>query len=178
MSTTFWQESEEITVKFQFGLVNVSIMLLLVVGGFAQPPKCEAFDNKVAYKVLNDNVTTKDGHKRIYLEIYVGQERFVVASMVKLVERIKHEHCKFDSIAVSIFDTKKLEKLPDPPPHPLIDWQSKTPPRGFYEYDRQSNTAELTFQEKRNSKEIDVEIIFRPDGYCVSEIIAQQREIK
>jgi len=162
-------------VTLQPFLANIAI-LVLFVGVLGQPPKCGGFDKKVAYTILADNTITKDGHRRIYLEVYIRPERFTVASMIKLVERIKKEYCEFDSIAVAVFDTKKLDKIPDPPPHPLIDWHSKTPPKGFYEYDKQANTAELTFREKRNDRSIDVEIIFRSDGYCVSEKSAQPSE--
>jgi hypothetical protein len=152
--------------------------VLFTGAGFAQLERCESFDKKVTYKILTDNITTKNSNKRIFLQVYVEPRRFTVASMVKLTERVKREYCDFDSIAVSIFDTKKLEKLPDPPPHPLSEWQSKTPPRAFYQYDRRADAGELTFQEKRGSKEIDVEIVFRPDGYCVSEMTTPPSENK
>ena len=159
-------------------IASIPIVVVLFVGGlFGQSARCEGFDKKVTYEILVDNVSIRDSRK-ISLRIYVKPDRFTVASMVRLFERINREYCQFDRITVGIFDTKKLEKLPDPPPHPLSEWQSKTPPRGFYEYDKQTNSAELTFQEKRNSKEVDVAIVFRPDGYCVSETSTQPSESK
>lgn len=165
-------------------LATIPIALVLLTGtGFGQSKRCGSFDKKVTYKILTDNITTKDSNREIFLQIYVEPERFTVGSMVKLMERIKREYCEFDSIAVSIFDTKKREKMPDPLPQPLGEWllmdrEGKIRPRGFYEYDKQASTAELTFQEKRNNKEIDVEIIFRPDGYCVSETNTKPSERK
>jgi hypothetical protein len=159
-------------------LASIPIILFLFVGGiFGQSSRCEGFDKKVTYEILIDNVSIRDSRK-ISLRIYVKPGRFTVASMVRLFERINREYCQFDSITVGIFDTKKLEKLPDPPPHPLSEWQSKTPPRAFYQYDRRADAGELTFQEKRGSKEIDVEIVFRPDGYCVSEMTTPPSENK
>ncbi len=156
--------------------VVATILIVLVAfigGGFAQSKRCEGFDRKVTYQVLVDNITTKESRKRLSLHIYIRPERFTVGSMVRLVERIRTEYCEFDSIAVFMFDTNKGRKLPDPPPHPLFDVPSENPPRGFYEYDKKANTAELTFQERRNSKLLEVEVIFRPEGYCVSEEIFQ-----
>ncbi|HEX6279691.1 MAG TPA: hypothetical protein VFZ49_06695 [Pyrinomonadaceae bacterium] len=154
------------------------VLVLFTGGGFAQSKRCDGFDEKVTYRILVDNITTKESRKRLSLHIYIKPERFTVDSMVKLVERIRTEYCEFDSIAVFVFDTKKREKLPDPPPHPLFELPSENPPRGFYKFDKQANTAELTFQEKRNSKVIDVEIVFRSDGYCVSEMPTQPSEHK
>lgn len=160
-------------MKIRFSSVSILLLLLLAVGSLAQAKKCGSFDAKVTYKILSRNTTSKDSQKRIYLEIYLKPDRFTVVSMIRLTERLRSEYCEFDSIAVSIFDTEKLEKMPDPPPQPLIDWRSNTPPKGFYEFNRKANTAELTFQEKRDSKVYDVEIVFRADGYCISEMITQ-----
>lgn len=41
--------------------------------------------------------------------------------------------------------------------------------RGYYEFDRNENKEELFFRVKRRDKEIDVEIIFKSDGYCIVE---------
>lgn len=154
-------------MKIHFLFVSVGIILILFIGGFAQAKKCDNFDKKVNLKILTENITMKNAHTRIFLEIYIEPRKFTIDSMIQLIERIKNEYCNFDSIAVAIYDTKKLKSIPNPP-QPLIDWTG-TSTRGFYEFDRKENKGELSFREKRNDKEFDIEIIFNSDGYCVTE---------
>lgn len=146
-------------------MLSVPVLLFLVSGAFAQIPKCEGFDKKVTYRLLLDNITTRNSQSELYLRIYVKPERFTVDSMVKLIQRIKKEYCKFDRITVAIYDTRKLAKMPDPPPQPLSAWLG-TPIRGFYEYEKRENKDELSFLEIKEGKRVDVEIYFKPDGFC------------
>ena len=163
---------KENLMRIQYLLMGIMIIMVLFIGvGSAQMKRCEGFDKKVTYKILTDNIVTRDSKTRIFLQIYIEPKRFTVTSMVQLVERIKREYCEFDSIAVSIFDTEKREKFPDPLPQPLIDLQRKITPRGFYEYNKLANTGELSFQESRNERVYSIEIEFNPTGYCVTEEI-------
>lgn len=155
-------------MKICFLLVSITIILGLSICGFAQNKKCDTYDKNVTYKILSDNITTQNSHTKIFLEIYISPKKITVDSMIKLVERIKTEYCEFDEISVAIYDVKKIEKIPDPPPQPLTAW-SGTSPRGFYEYNKQENTGELSFSEKRKDKEVQVEILFDTNGYSVSE---------
>lgn len=152
-----------------FILSTLAVLTLFTIIGFAQSGECGGFDKKVSYKILVDNITTKESRKHLYLDIYIKPDRFTVDSILRLAERIRNEYCEFDSIAVFFFDTKKREKIRGPAPQPLIDWVPKIAPRGMYRFERRANTTELEFQEKRNQKLINVEITLRPDGYCVSE---------
>ena len=155
-------------MKLHSLLSIVATILFLFIGGFAQAKKCDGFDKNIKYKVLFDDINTKDSHTELFLEIYIEPNRFTVDSMLKLAERLKTEYCDYDSIKVRFYNTAKLEKMPDPPPQPLIHWVG-TPMRGFYEFDRKENKEELFFRVKRKDKEIDVEIIFKSDGYCIVE---------
>lgn len=151
-------------------LLSITATLSLFCGfGLAEAGTCDGSDKRIAYRILNENITERDSKRRIFLQVYLDPKRFTVHSMINLAAQIKCDYKEFDSIAVSIFDNKRGETLPDPPPHPLFELPSQNPPRGFFEFQRQSHTAELTFQEKRNKQVLDIEITFRPDGYCVSE---------
>ena len=155
-------------------LLSMTATLSLFCGfGLAETGPCDGSDKKITYRILNNNITERDSKRRIFLQVYLDPKRFTVHSMINLAAQIKCDYKEFDSIAVSIFDNKRGETLPDPPPHPLFELPSDNPPRGFFEFQKQSNTAELTFQEKRNNKFIDIEILFTADGYCVTETLVQ-----
>lgn len=155
-------------------LLSMTATLSLFCGfGLAETGPCEGIEKRIKYRILNDNITERDSKRRIFLQVYLDPKRFKVHSMINLAAQIKCDYKEFDSIAVSIFDNKRGETLPDPPPHPLFELPSENPPRGFFEFQRQSDTAELTFQEKRNKQLLEIEITFRPDGYCVSETPSQ-----
>ena len=137
--------------------------------GFAQAAACGDFDKKVTYKILYENITTKESRRRLFMDVFIKHDRFTVDSMIQLAERFKAEYCEFDSLAVFFFDTTKRDKINGPAPQPLIDYVPKIASRGMYILDRQANSAELTFQGKRNNKFIDIEILFTANGYCVTE---------
>lgn len=152
-------------MNIRSGLASISIVLLLFVDvGLGQSKDCDVFDRNVKYKVLSKMIDADKS--KIFLEIYIEPRRFRVDLMIGLRERLKTEYCDFSSVWVSLYDTKKLDKMPDPPPHPLLDWESKTPMKGFYKLDRKESTEELVFHETTNGKE--TEIVFRSDGFCVS----------
>lgn len=155
-------------IKITHLVIVIVAVLFFSLNGSAQIKRCEGFDKKVTYKILVDNITSKGSHKELYLRIYIKPEKITTNYMLRLVERIKAEYCEFDSIAVAFYDTRKMEKIPDPPPQPLIEWIG-TLTRGFYKYDKHANTAELSFEEKRNNKIYSIEIEFNERGYCVSE---------
>lgn len=150
-----------------------SVLFLFGSSGFAQAAACDRSEKRVRYQILNENITNRDSKSRIFVQIFIEPKRFTIHAMINLSSQIKCDYKEFDSIAVSIFDNKRGEKLPDPPPHPLFELPSDNPPRGFFEFQKQPNTAELTFQEKRNNKFIDIEILFTADGYCVTETLVQ-----
>jgi hypothetical protein len=154
-------------MKMRFLLIAIVVMFSLLVNGFAQSAKCDGFDRTIKYKILFEDASTRKSE--IFLEVYVASERFTVDSMMKLIRRLRTEYCNLDSISVRFYDTQKVDRMPDPPPQPLIDWHSKTPFKGFYEYNRKANTGELTFREGRSDELVDVEIIFRSGGYCLTE---------
>ena len=141
--------------------------------GFAQAGACGDFDKKVTYKILDENITTKESRRHLFMDVFIKQDRFTVDSMIQLAERLRAEYCQYDSLAVFFFDTTKRDKINGPAPQPLIDYVPKIASRGMYILDRQTNSAELTFQGKRNNKLIDIEIMFTADGYCVTETLVQ-----
>lgn len=153
-------------MKIHGFLTGLVLTFFLLINGFGQLEKCDDFDRNVKYKVLFENKSTAESE--IFLEVYIGPERFTIESMLNLIERLRTEYCGFDSISVRFYDTKKIDKLRDPLPYPLLDWESKTPMRGFYDRDRRSNKQELGFRGKKKDKVITV--IFNSDGYCVTEV--------
>ncbi len=147
-------------------LALMVMMIFLFANGFGQSNQCGSFDRNVNYKILFKDIDTVESE--IFLEIYLKPEKFAVDSMIKLAERLRTEYCGFNSVSVRFYGVKKLDRVPDPPPHPLFEWESKSPMRGFYELNRKESKQEISFREKPNGKA--TTILFKSDGYCVSDL--------
>ncbi len=156
-----------------FFVCAFSMIFLFGSSGIAQVAACGDFDKKITYKILDENITTKESRRHLFMDVFIKPDRFTVDSMIQLAKRFRVEYCQFDSLAVFFFDTTKRDRINGPAPQPLIDYVPKIASRGMYIFDRQANSAELTFQGKRNNKLIDVEIMFTADGYCVTETLDQ-----